>query len=112
MAMIRIFINSESWRLGLKLQALSIDEKNLKTVRIVVTKTEAESFIGGAWYIFGEKMKRFYSFLDDALYIGCLAEEDDLMYSFTAYFRLKNSPQPQTIKLPPPEKLAELGLAA
>jgi hypothetical protein len=117
--MIRIFINSFDWSVTVQLKAFMVDQQYLKTIRIVITQTEADAFkAGGMYALYRLKLDtillRDESQLVDewgTKYIseGCLVEKRDGCYMFTRYFyHPKHKPIP--IPLPSAERLQELGL--
>ena len=113
----RFFVNSFPWSLSIDLRAFAIEPEDLLTYKVKISKLEAELFKGGgAWALFKLKTNAYLEsnpekFSDEwgnkFEYFGCLAEEDENTYTFSAYY-VKN--QPKEIKLPAPEKLKELGL--
>lgn len=111
MAMMRFFVNVVPPNLGSTLEAYKIDSETLKSVRICIDQEEADSCIfGGAWAIYKFRLAAYKEFVSDCSYFGCLAEEREKMYIFTARYIKKGAPYPERLKLPPLAELRELHL--
>lgn len=120
MSMIRIFINNLPWSLSDQLHAYLIDERDLFSVRIMITKTRADaSLIGGSWQLYRNELANYRrSHKDDFWdefgkekyeYIGSLRkfDKENKFYTFTARYKRWGS---LLVEIALPDNLKELGL--